>query len=335
MARLPTPAHVPLVVTTRGGFPECVHTGSIAVVDRHGKLIAGVGDPQGINFTRSALKPLQALGFVQDDGLARFGFSSQELALMCASHSGEAVHVKLVGGMLERIGATAADLRCGCHVPYYFATTGETPPQRAWSTLHHNCSGKHAGFLAFCRLHGEPLRDYLDPDSAVQQRVRANVQALLAGSGTAPMGIDGCSAPNFALPLASLAQFFCRIAQGGTVELAALRTAMTRHPDLVSGTGRNDLNLMTTGRGDWVSKVGADGVQGIGIASRGIGIAIRIADGNPRALHAAAVEALLQLGLLDDPTTTPLAKDFRPAIRNLRGLEVGRVEPVFQLPRLS
>ena len=119
-----------------------------------------------------------------------------------------------------------------------------------------------------------------------------------------------------------------------TAALAALRYAMTRHPDLVSGTGRTDLALMQAGRGDWVGKIGADGVQAIGIRSKGIGIAIRIADGNPRALHAATVEALQQLGLLDDAAGTPLARYARPALRNSRGLDVGRVEPVFALPRL-
>jgi L-asparaginase II len=327
------PKHVPLVVTTRGGFAECVHLGSIAVVDRDGRLIAGVGDPQALNFTRSALKPLQALGFVQDDGLRRFGFNSHELALMCASHSGEPVHVDIAAGMLRKIDAGERDLGCGCHVPYFFTTLGVPPPSKRWSTLHNNCSGKHSGFLAFCRLHGEPLTGYLDPDSRVQQRVRQNVQAFAPGADL-KLGIDGCSAPNFAMPLARLAQTYGRIALAETPELAAIRYAMTHHPDLVSGTLRTDLALMQTGAGDWVTKMGADGVQAIGVASRGIGIAVRIADGSPRAVHAATVEVLLQLGLLDSAEGTLLARDHRPPIRNARGIEVGRIEPQFSLPRL-
>jgi len=329
------PEHVPLIRTTRGGFPECVHIGSVAVVDAQGALIAGVGDAHGLNFTRSALKPLQALGFVQDGGMDRFGFDSQMLALMCASHGGEAMHVAVVQRMLERIGAKESDLRCGCHPPSYYTHTSTSPPPGArFSQLHHNCSGKHAGFLAFCRLHGQPFAGYLDPDSPLQQRVRANVERF-AGERDLPMGIDGCSAPNFAMPLSSLAHTFCRLALGETPELAALAYAMTRHPDLVSGTARGDLMLMRAGGGDWVSKVGADGVQAIGVRSRGIGVAIRVADGNRRALHVATLSVLQQLGLIDKPAGTPLAPMDQHVIRNYRGTMVGRVEPTFTLPRLA
>ncbi len=332
---LSAPAHVPLIVTARGGYPECVHVGSIAVVDARGKLIAGVGDAQGLNFTRSALKPLQALGFVQDGGMSRFGFDSQQLALMCASHGGEAMHVDVAQRMLERIDAREADLQCGCHPPSYFtATETSIPPGSGFNQLHHNCSGKHSGFLAYCRMHGQPLARYLDPDAPLQRRVRANVEHF-AGRRDLPWGIDGCSAPNFAMPLAALAHTFCRLAMGDTPELAALAFAMTRHPDLVSGTARGDLALMATGAGDWVTKVGADGVQAIGMKSQGIGIAIRIADGNRRALHVAIISVLQQLGLLDDAAATPLAKLDERVIRNYRGVEVGRVEPAFRLPRLA
>ncbi len=337
------PRHVPLATTTRGEHPELVHYGSIAVVDERGHLIAGVGDAHGLNFTRSALKPLQALGFVEDGGVERFGFDSQQLALMCASHSGEAMHVATAQRMLDSIDATEADLQCGCHVPTYFATAGEEGARRGWNQLFHNCSGKHSGFLAFCRLHGQPLRNYLDPESALQQRVRASVQRF-AGRRDLPMGIDGCSAPNFAMPLSGLAHAFGALARGETPALAMLRYAMARHPDLVSGTRRSDLALMQTGwkagskdqgaDGRWVAKIGADGVQAIGIRDKGLGIAIRVADGNKRALLAVTVEVLRQLRLIDDPARTPMAPYARPTIRNYRGTAVGRVETLFTLPRV-
>ena len=328
------PKHVPLVVGTRGGLPELVHPGSIAVVDDAGRLIVGVGDPESLNFTRSALKPLQALPFVEDGGMERFGFTSHELALMCASHSGEQVHVDIAARMLERIGARESDLQCGCHPPTYFtATHSQMPAGARWNQLHHNCSGKHVGFLASCRLHGAPLANYLDPDAPCQRRVREAVQRFAPGVAL-PMGVDGCSAPNYALPLARLALAYCRLALGATPALAALAYAMKRHPDLVSGTARSDLALMRTGGGDWVSKIGADGVQAIGVASLGIGIAIRVADGNSRALHVATVAVLQQLGLLDSPEKTPLAPLAGRALRNHRGVVVGEVEPRFSLPRL-
>lgn len=327
---MPIPAHVPLVVTTRGGLVECVHHGSIAVVDLDGKLIAGAGDPASVNFTRSSLKPLQALPFVEAGGMSRFGFTSQELALMCASHGGEAVHVRIAAGMLQRIGAREADLQCGCHVPSYFTATDTTPPAGArWNQLNHNCSGKHSGFLAYCRMFGHPFKSYLDPDSPLQTRIRNVVQGF-AGDQTIGTGIDGCSAPNFALPLSRLAQAFGRIAAGETPELAALGYAMTRHPDLVSGTARTDLALMQEGRGDWVTKIGAEGVQALGVRSQGLGIALRIADGNKRALQVATVNVLQQLGLLRD-ARAPLAQHLRPVLRNYRGTEVGGIEAVFNL----
>lgn len=324
------PRHVPLVETTRGGTPECVHYGSVAVVDTAGRLLASAGDPESLNFTRSTLKPLQALPFVEDGGLSRFGWGSQELALMCASHNGEAIHQRLVRAMLESAGFAESDLRCGCHPPMYYQATGELIPAGArFDQVANNCSGKHAGFLAFCRMHGDEPARYLDEGAPLQARIRRKVYAL-AGSAMA-QGLDGCSAPNFALPLTRLAQLFASLAVSDDQAMRAIFFAMTRHPDLVSGTGRTDLAVINAGGGDWIAKIGADGVQAIGVRSRGIGIAIRIADGNARALHAATVDVLQQLDLVDDPSGTPLAPFDAPAIHNYRGLETGGVLPVFTL----
>ncbi len=327
------PRHVPLVETTRGGTTECVHYGSIAVVDTQGRLISALGDPDSLNFTRSALKPLQALPFVEDGGLGRYNFSSHELALMCASHSGEAIHISIVQRMLAAAGVDDSALQCGCHPPAYFAATESSAPAGAkWNALFHNCSGKHAGFLAYARMHEQPLETYLDSSHPLQQRIRTTVARFVQGDAMA-QGIDGCTAPNFAMPLRRLAQTYARLASQETPELAALFYAMTQHPDLVSGTRRTDLAIMQTGGGDWISKAGADGMQAIGVASQGLGIAIRIADGSPRALHAATVEVLQQLGVLEDSSGTALAVYDCPPIRNYRGIETGGFVPVFKLRR--
>jgi L-asparaginase II len=329
---------VPLIATRRGsaggGTVECLHYGSVAIVDRAGQVVAGVGDTGGINFTRSTLKPIQALPFVEDGGLDRLGLGSQELAMLCSSHNGESIHTRLVASILERIDASPADLQCGTHAPRYFAATKtEAPPGLPLSTLFHNCSGKHSGFLAYCRLHGHRLSNYLDPDAPLQVRVRNSVQSFVDGHALVA-GTDGCSAPNFALPLQRIAQIYCRLACDERAELRALFYAMTRHPDLVSGTGRTDLAIMQTGAGDWVAKIGADGLQAMGIRSQGLGLAIRIADGSTWALHVATVEVLHQIGLLDDPERTPLASHFRPADYNAAGRETGRALALFTLPRL-
>jgi len=326
------PGHVPLLATTRGRAIECVHWGSVAVCDLRGNLVSSAGDVHALNFTRSALKPLQALPFIEDAGPARFGFGSHEVALMCASHSGEAMHVRIVQRMLERVGAGAADLQCGSHPPLYYAATGESAPPRTFGALYHNCSGKHAGFLAYCRLHGHRLADYLAPEAALQVRIHNTVQRF-AGESPIEPGIDGCSAPNYALPLLRLAHTYAQLAAGNDDALAALRYAMLRHPDLVSGTGRVDLAIAQTGRGDWIAKAGADGVQAIGVRSCAIGIAIRLADGNARALHAVTAEVLHQLGLLERPQDSPLAAEFRPQIKNYRGIVVGALQPLLELRR--
>ena len=273
---LESPHHVPLAVLTRGGITESVHYGTVAVTDAAGNLLHSAGDPHAPMFTRSSLKPFQAMPVLASGADRAHGFSGPELALMCASHSGEPRHVDVVTGMLRRIGCGEADLQCGKHVPYFYQYLDRTPePGAAFSALHHNCSGKHSGMLAYCRHCGHDTGHYLDPQHPVQQAIRRSV-AHFTGTPEREliMGIDGCSAPNYALPLSGLARAFAKLgAAGDDVEYgnapARLFAAMSAHPELVSGERRNDLALMQAGNGDWATKVGAEGVQGIAVRSRG------------------------------------------------------------------
>lgn len=332
---------VPLVETTRG-YPstgyvvENVHMGSVAVVDVHGKLLWQAGDPAHMTFTRSTLKPFQALPFLLADGPARFALTRAELALLCASHSGEEKHLRGVQSILGKIGLDQEHLECGCHAPLYYEAVGAPAPcDRAWAPIHHNCSGKHSGFLAWCRLHGEPIGGYVDPAHPLQQEIRTTLEAE-TGMPSMATGMDGCSAPNYALPLAKLAHLYARLAQGpadkrlgGT--MGDLFDAMTGCPDMVSGEARCDLAYMGAGGGDWVTKVGADGVQAIGIRSAGIGIAVKVADGAARALHTATVSVLDQLGLLDARRRAMLEHYREPALKNARGSVVGGIRAAFRL----
>jgi L-asparaginase II len=334
---------VPLVATTRGypetGYPvENIHFGSIAVVDATGRLLYSAGDPDAMVFTRSALKPFQALPFVLADGPARFGLTLDELALLCASHSGEEKHVAGVESILGKIGLDERDLECGCAAPLYYDAVGlPAPAGRRWRTLHHNCSGKHSGFLAWCRLHGAPTHGYVAPQHPLQQAIRATLaEAVQIDEAHLPTGIDGCSAPNYAMPLARLAHLYARLAQGGLdarlgAALGDLYDAMTKRPDLVSGEARTDLAWMSAGQGDWVAKVGADAVQAIGVRSAGLGIAIKVTDGASRALHPATWSVLEQLGLLDAHRRELLAPWRAPVIRNARGNVAGDIRAVFTL----
>jgi L-asparaginase II len=338
---------IPLVQTTRGYLPDTVHVenihlGSVAVADYTGKLLWQAGDPHYPVFTRSTIKPFQALPFLLDDGPAKLDLRQEEIALMCASHNGEEKHLEVVRGLLGKSGYEERHLQCGCHAPMYYEAVGQTPPEDGrWNQLHHNCSGKHSGFLAWCRLHDVSPEGYVDSAHPLQRRIKATM-AELAGCAESElsMGLDGCSAPNYALPLDRLAQLYARLAQGGNdphygAAMGDLRDAMMAHPDLVSGENRSDLFYMRFGKGDWVTKVGADGVQLIGIRSLGIGIAVKILDGNNRAAQVATVAVLSQLGLLGADAAELQERYGRPALINARGLHAGNIEPAFSLQKAA
>jgi L-asparaginase II len=328
---------VPLVETTRGGTLECLHFGALAVADAQGRVIAQAGDPHWVTFTRSTLKPLQALPFVQAGGLRHFGLSTANLALLCASHNGEAMHVAQVDEILGKAGVNYRRLQCGCHAPMA-GELGPPPPVTATvDERHHNCSGKHSGFLAYCVQHGEQLDTYLEPAHPLQQAIRRDVAAAAGlDEQQLAMGIDGCSAPNYAMPLAQLARGFARLATGGRdaqfgESFDALAGAMTAHPELVSGTGRSDAAFMRAGRGDWVTKIGADGVQVVASRSRGEALALKIIDGSKLALYAATVEALDQLGWLDDTQLQELAPWRWEVIASAKGAPVGERRAILSL----
>jgi L-asparaginase II len=327
---------VPLIESSRGGTPECLHFGAVAVTDTQGRVLASAGDPNWLTFTRSTLKALQALPFMQAGGPQRLGFTSENLAMLCASHNGEPMHVAQVDQMLDKAGLTYKRLQCGCHVPM-FVELGVAPAPAQYDERNHNCSGKHAGFLAMCVHQGWPVDSYLDAGHPLQQAIRRDVARAV---GLAPeqlkMGIDGCSAPNYAMPLANLARGYARLASGADdaefgESFAQLAQAMTARPDLVSGTARNDMAFMRAGRGDWVTKVGADGVQAFASASRGQAFAIKIADGSKIALHAATVAVLEQLGWLDETQRKELQPWRAETIASIRGAPVGERKPVFTL----
>jgi L-asparaginase II len=291
-----------------------------------------------MTFTRSTLKALQALPFVEAGGPQHFGFAPEHTAMLCASHNGEPMHVQAAQQMLEKAGQTYKVLRCGCHVPYHFEIAGTAPsPGETFDERYNNCSGKHSGFVAYCVQHGLSLDNYEAPEHPLQQAIRRDV-AQVVGMATNDLkaGVDGCSAPNYAMPLSRLAYGYARLASGAADSqfgnsFAQLSAAMVQHPDLVSGTGRNDKAFMEAGKGDWVTKVGADGVQVVGSTSRGQAFAIKIIDANKPALFAASVEVMEQLGWLDDNQREALRPWRAQALMNPRGIQVGERLRAFTL----
>ncbi|MEX3772967.1 asparaginase [Pseudomonas sp. MYb118] len=333
------PAHVPLAIATRNDHVERIHWGSVAVVDNDGVLLAYAGDPGSMMFSRSTLKPFQAIPFVRDGGVEHFGFSDEQVAVMCASHSGEARHVEAVSGMLAKIQRGCTDLGCGCHLPDFYSADNLPPQGFHYDQRHHNCSGKHSGFLAYCRLHGLPSESYLSPEHALQQDVQRTV-AKLSGVAADQMwaGIDGCNAPNLGMPLSRLALLWARLASGeggGDASLDPILTrlfeAMRSHPEMVSGTGRADLGITLASNGDWVAKTGADGVQTVGIRSRGLGVAVKVSDGDFPSVFAVTIAVLKQLGVLEGGDNALLTPWADPVIKSYNGSRAGQLQATVQL----
>lgn len=330
----------PLVELTRGGMVECVHFGAFAIVDAHGNLLASAGDPELHTFPRSSMKPFQAIPFVESGGPEHFNLSDEELAIICASHSGTDKHVEVLKRIHQKVGLQESDLQCGVHWPSDKATAQEMRQRGEQPTPYrHNCSGKHSGMLAQAKLRGLPLDTYLDPEHPIQQAIR---QTMAEMSNLNPekltFGIDGCSAPVYALPLQAFALAVARLCD--PTDLAPERQtacrkiahAMMRFPEMVAGPGRLDTLLMQTMGDKAVVKGGAEGYQMIGLlpgalkpGSSGIGIAIKFSDGDHsrRATHTLTKAILTALGFQQELQAEALQGITDPTLRNWRGLVIG------------
>lgn len=333
----------PLVEVTRGDLVESSHCGALAVVEATGggRLLAAVGDPWSVAYLRSAAKPFQALPTVAAGALERFELGDQELALMCASHHGTAEHVAVVQRILDRIGLDVGALRCGVHWPIdeaaarALAAAGQEPDPR-----HNNCSGKHAGMLTLARFWGCADQDYTAADHPVQQAIRRRLAAMAGLAAEAiPVASDGCTVPTFALPLAAAALAYARlIADDAGDDCRRVVAAMQAYPHLVSAHGALDDLLMRAGRGAIVAKGGAEGYQGLGVRTpdgRCVGIALKVADGNPRAKGPVLVAVLEALRLVSADVLAALEPLRRPAVRNHRDQVVGEIRPALELVHLA
>lgn len=318
----------------RGGQVESRHEGAIAVVDADGAVVWSVGDIDRPVFPRSAVKSMQALPLVESGAADRFGFGDRELALACASHSGEPAHAELAAKMLARANLDFEALECGAHWPssqdatVALARTGAKP-----SALHNNCSGKHSGFLCGCRQLGLDHRGYVKIGHGYQRLIAAAMTDVTgAKHEAANSGIDGCSIPTYAIPLRNLAQGFARMATGqglGAERASAARRlldACMAEPFFVAGTGRADTVMMEAGKGRVFVKVGAEGVYCGAIPQLGIGFALKVDDGASRAAEAAVAGLLARL-LKGNDLAAAYERMATVTMHNWNGIEVGRVRP--------
>jgi L-asparaginase II len=334
----PNGANPVLVELWRGPACESVHRGSWVLCDGGGTVLEGAGDWEAPLFPRSSIKALQALPLIESGAADRYSFDAADLALAASSHDGERCHTARVADVLARLGLGEADLRCGVHPPGGAAAAAELRASGAApSQLHNNGSGTHAGFLALALRLDAPTASYLDVDSPGQALVRHAVgeMARLAPDEL-EFGIDGCSAPNWRLPLRSLATAFARLATpdgGGDLpreRAAACRRildAVAAHPVLVGGSsGRACTDLVRESGGRLFAKIGAEGVYVVGVRDADRALAIKIDDGGKRGLHAVLFALLERLGLLDQGGLAHLAAWREPTLKNYAGRAVGRVE---------
>lgn len=329
-----------LVELTRGRIVESIHRGDLAVVDASGKLLYSVGSPkEKVTFIRSASKPIQAIPVVESGAADHYQLTDQEVAVFCASHNAEDIHVETVMGILQKIGLAESALQCGSHLPLYPAAAAAMHRAgRKPTEVHSNCSGKHSGMLTLARHRGWDVSNYISLEHPVQQ---AMLDAMARFSGLEKeeieIGIDGCGVPVFGLPVYNMAWAWARLSDpsafsASTQQAAArIRAAMTAWPVMVAGTGRLCTDLMTRLNGRLIAKSGAQGVYCAALLDKGIGIALKIEDGNGRADGPVIVETLRQMGLLTEQDLENLRDLHQPTLYNHRRDVVGGTRAVFTL----
>ena len=344
---LEIPAPEPLVEVRRGGITESRHRGHIVGVTPDGEIVALAGSPETVTFLRSSAKPHQAIPLIASGAADRYGFNEREIALACASHSGEKIHVDVARSMLSKIGLAPDALKCGVHEPFSIEATAELKANgEEPNALHNNCSGKHAGMLALALHLGAPIETYHQPDNPVQMAI-GKVVSQFSGIAIEDMavGVDGCGVPVFGITVKAMALMYARLVsppadfdQDTTRACSRIVAAMMAYPELIGGTrDRLDTEMMQAAKGLLVSKVGAEGVYTVGVLPspdwpKGLGLALKIEDGDDkRARPVVVIESLRQLGVLKDESLEAVARyAFFPVV-NREGEVVGEVTAGFKL----
>lgn len=346
----------PLLKLTRANVIESQHFGSIAIVDSTGKLLHSYGDPHTVAFLRSSAKPFQALPFVEQGGAEYFRFTEAELAISCASHETGQLHLDLIHSLQVKIGIQEQRLQCGPHLPNDAKKLRQVIQQNIKPTPNfNNCSGKHTMMLAFAKMRNLPLETYLEITHPIQQDILQTISEMcLIDKNKIELGIDGCSAINFAMPLYHAALGMARFVD--PFELTPSRAnackkiaaAMLAHPEMISNFGEFDCELMKASHHKVITKRGAEGFQILGVPAgilqeRGVGIAFKVTDGDKPSINedlvstsrvrpAVTLEILRQLNVLNEAELKSLS-NFGPSkiLRNYAGIATGELTPTFTL----
>lgn len=340
--------HVSLIEVTRGEIVESVHYGSLCLRSADGSILFSLGDMSAPFFLRSAAKPFQALAFLEQGGADHYQLEPQEIAILCSSHSGTSAHIEVLEKLQKKVGIYESMLQCGIHAPYHQASAdqlkreGKTPRPN-----HNNCSGKHTGMLSFAKMIGASLDNYLEASHSVQQAMLNTFSEMCAvDKSTVILGVDGCTAPVYAVPLPAAALAYARLCQPESLPpmraaaCRAITSAMLTHTDMVAGPERFDTDGMLVGRGAFISKLGAEGYRAIGIMpgaarnlNKSLGLTIKVSDGDRanRATSLIAISVLRALGILDEAQAEFLKQYDRRPIINWQGIEVGEIRPSEEL----
>ncbi|MEP6925040.1 MAG: asparaginase [Pyrinomonadaceae bacterium] len=337
-----------LVEVRRGSVIESIHRGHLAIVDGDGELVCALGNPETVTFMRSAAKPFQAIPFVMSGAAERFGLTMSEIAITCGSHSGEPLHTETAAKILAKAGLSEKDLHCGAHDPFNQELARKMIAEHLSPTqLHNNCSGKHAGMLAFAKHIGANIETYELPENPIQAEILKTIESFSdLNCEQISVGVDGCAVPNFAMPLLTMAQMYAKLVFPPKDFDAELReacrrivSAMMDYPEMIGGslTERLDTEIMRAASGLIISKIGAEGVYTAGVLpspryKRGLGIALKIEDGEDRrARPVATLEILKQLEIINPEKSETLRHFAHLSIKNWRGEQVGEVVPNFTL----
>jgi len=318
---------------TRGELTESIHVVFAVVVNESGQIFSS-GDPYHFTCVRSTLKPFQAAAAVKSGAVDAANFSEEELAIMCASHYGEQYHIDTVEKMIHKLGLSPDDFECGAHYPSDRESRHQIiKNNQAPNPFHNNCSGKHAGMLAFAQYLGSDIKGYVQKDHPVQKKIKQLVQEI-SGLEEIPTEIDGCSAPTPFMTLESLAIMFQKLGSGEYEELNRVFNAMSKHPMMIGGTNNFDTEFIQALHGRGITKIGGESIRGITLKTKNresIGIALKVLDGNFRALPVATITLLDHLKLLSDSEAKILNKFKTKIIRNHNQLEIGRIEATVEI----